>query len=84
MSHDKLACPGCTQEGGRGTVLMAVGPATVAGVVPWLLTRWRVRDPVPGGTPARVVGALLVGSGVVVLTQSFVRFVTEGVGTRLR
>jgi protein-S-isoprenylcysteine O-methyltransferase Ste14 len=64
-----------------GTVLMAAGPATVAGVVPWLLTRWRVRDPVPGGIPARVVGAFLVGSGVVVLTQSFVRFVTEGLGT---
>jgi protein-S-isoprenylcysteine O-methyltransferase Ste14 len=60
---------------------MAVGPSTLVGVVPWLLTRWEVRHPVPGGMPARVLGALLVGSGAVVLTHCFVRFVTEGVGT---
>ena len=64
-----------------GTAVMAVGPSTVVGVVPWLLTRWEVRDPVPGGMPARVLGALLVGSGAVVLTHCFGRFVTEGVGT---
>jgi protein-S-isoprenylcysteine O-methyltransferase Ste14 len=64
-----------------GTAVMAVGPFTVAGVVPWLLTRWEVRHPVPGGLSARVLGALLVGGGAVVLTRSFVRFVTEGVGT---
>ncbi|WP_051232249.1 methyltransferase family protein [Pseudonocardia asaccharolytica] len=60
---------------------MAVGPSVFAGVIPWLLTRWRVRRPVPGGTPARALGALLVGGGAVVLASSFVRFVTEGVGT---
>src|SRR5688572_28016446 len=61
-----------------GTVVMAAGVLTFAGVVPWLLTRWRVREPVLGGSPARVLGALLVGTGAVVLTRSFVRFVTEG------
>ena len=47
---------------------MVAGPSTVAGVVPWLLTRWEVRHPVPGGMTARVLGALLVGGGAAVLT----------------
>jgi hypothetical protein len=63
---------------------MAVGPSTLVGVVPCLLTRWEVRHPVPGGMPARVLGALLVGSGAVVLTHCFVRFVTEGGWARRR
>jgi len=45
-----------------GTAVMAVGPCTVVGVDPWLLTRWEIRHPVPGGMSARVLGALLVGS----------------------
>ncbi|MGH4022946.1 MAG: methyltransferase family protein [Pseudonocardiaceae bacterium] len=64
-----------------GTAFMAAGPAVVAGVVPWLLTRWKVRRPVPGGAPARAAGAVLVGSAAVALTHSFVRFVVEGLGT---
>jgi hypothetical protein len=64
-----------------GTILMTAGPSTFAGVVPWLLTRWRMRRPVPGGTPAQVLGALLIGGGTVVLGSSYIRFVTEGVGT---
>ncbi|WP_219413062.1 methyltransferase family protein [Pseudonocardia nigra] len=60
---------------------MAVGPSIFAGVIPWLLTRWQVRRPVPGGWPARLAGAVLVGSGTAVIGHSFVRFVTEGLGT---
>src|SRR5215218_11336433 len=47
-----------------GTAVMAVGPSTAVGVVPWLLTRWQVRHPVPvrsrrrsgTRTPGRVRG----------------------------
>lgn len=64
-----------------GTCAMTVGPGMVAGAIPWLLTRWKVRRPVPGGTPARTIGAVLIGAAGAVLTDSFVRFVVEGVGT---
>jgi protein-S-isoprenylcysteine O-methyltransferase Ste14 len=77
-SHDLAARK---RRAAVGTAVMAVGPSTVAGVVPWLLTRWEVRHPVPGGMPARMLGGLLVASGAVVLAHSFVRFVAEGVGT---
>jgi protein-S-isoprenylcysteine O-methyltransferase Ste14 len=60
---------------------LAAGPGTVAGVVPYLLTRWRARDPLPGGTPARVTGTVLVGIGGAAITSAFVRFVREGLGT---
>jgi protein-S-isoprenylcysteine O-methyltransferase Ste14 len=62
-------------------LFMAVGPGVVTGVVPWLLTRWRARRPVPGGAPARATGAVLVGAGAAALTHAFTRFAREGVGT---
>jgi protein-S-isoprenylcysteine O-methyltransferase Ste14 len=62
-------------------VFLVVGPGVVAGLVPWLLTGWTMREPLPHWLPARVVGALLVGAGVSVLAVSFARFVHEGLGT---
>ena len=55
----------------------------VAGLVPWWLTGWRVRQPAPpwAWAPLRVVGVALVSAGAVVLVHAFVRFVVEGVGT---
>jgi protein-S-isoprenylcysteine O-methyltransferase Ste14 len=58
-------------------------PGVVAGLVPWWLTGWRVRQPLPAWAlaPLRVAGLLLLAAGVVVLVHAFVRFVGEGVGT---
>jgi protein-S-isoprenylcysteine O-methyltransferase Ste14 len=64
-----------------GTAVFAVAPATAAGLVPWLLTRWQVKRPVPGGLPAQCVGVVLIGAGAAVITSSFVRFAVEGLGT---
>ena len=61
-------------------IFLILVPGTTAGLVPWLLTRWRVRDPPPH--PAiRLVGLVLVVVGSIVLIGAFVRFVTEGRGT---
>jgi protein-S-isoprenylcysteine O-methyltransferase Ste14 len=62
-------------------LFMAVGPGTVAGLVPFVLTRWRAQRPLPGGVPAGAAGAVLVGVGGTVITSAFVRFVREGLGT---
>jgi protein-S-isoprenylcysteine O-methyltransferase Ste14 len=58
-------------------------PGVVAGLVPWWLTGWRVRQPVPSWAWAslKLAGVALLGTGAVVLVQAFVRFVVEGVGT---
>ena len=64
-------------------VFFVLAPGVVAGLVPWWLTGWRVRQPLPAWVwwPARVVGGVLVAAGVAVLLHAFARFVTEGIGT---
>jgi protein-S-isoprenylcysteine O-methyltransferase Ste14 len=62
------------------SLFFAAAPGTVAGVVPWLLTRWRSADP-PWPVVVRAVGAVVLAASVVVLVQAFVRFVREGRGT---
>jgi protein-S-isoprenylcysteine O-methyltransferase Ste14 len=58
-----------------------LAPGVVAGFVPWWLTGWRVREPLPYWLPLRIVGATLLASGAVVLVHAFARFVVEGAGT---
>ncbi len=62
---------------------LVAGPGSVAGLVPWLLTRWKARDPVPGGTPVRAVGVVLIGAGAATLVSAFTRFARDGLGTPL-
>jgi protein-S-isoprenylcysteine O-methyltransferase Ste14 len=62
-------------------VFLLVVPGVVAGLLPWLLTGWEVREPLPGWVVLRVVGAVLVLVGTAVLLQAFARFVVEGIGT---
>lgn len=62
-------------------VFLVVGPGTFAGVVPYLLTRWQARTPLPGGVPAQAAGAALVCGGGAVIVASFAQFVREGLGT---
>ena len=62
-------------------VFFVLAPGVVMGLVPWLLTGWRVRDPLPAWAPLRVVGAVLLVAGAAVMVQAFVRFVVEGLGT---
>jgi protein-S-isoprenylcysteine O-methyltransferase Ste14 len=65
-----------------GTVVfLVVAPGVVAVLVPWLLTGWEVEEPLPYWRPLRVVGAVLVVAGFVVLLDAFARFVREGLGT---
>jgi protein-S-isoprenylcysteine O-methyltransferase Ste14 len=46
--------------------------------MPWLLPGWAVHAWWP---PLRVLGALMIGAGLVVLLDAFVRFAFEGIGT---
>jgi len=58
-----------------------LAPGVVAGIVPWWLTGWRVREPLPYWAPLRVLGAALLAGGTLVLIRAFVQFVSEGAGT---
>lgn len=61
------------------TLFFALAPGIVAGLLPWMITRWQVADPPPW--PLRAFGAALLVAAVLVLVSAFARFVTEGLGT---
>jgi protein-S-isoprenylcysteine O-methyltransferase Ste14 len=62
-------------------VFFVAAPGVVAGLVPWMLTGWRVREHAPYPAFVRVFGAVLLAAGLVALIQAFWRFVVEGLGT---
>jgi protein-S-isoprenylcysteine O-methyltransferase Ste14 len=62
-------------------VFLLVAPGTIAGLVPWWMSRWRVHPPFLGVTFFRVVGGLLISIGLVILLEAFLRFALKGVGT---
>ena len=60
-----------------GSVLFfLLAPGTVVGLVPWLISGWRLAEPWPGGL--RVLGAVLVLAGLVPLVHAFVQFARAG------
>jgi protein-S-isoprenylcysteine O-methyltransferase Ste14 len=59
-------------------IFLALAPGVVAGLVPYLLTRWDSSDPAELFV---VLGAALLAAGGLVLLHAFVGFVIEGVGT---
>jgi protein-S-isoprenylcysteine O-methyltransferase Ste14 len=68
------------------TTFFALAPGTVAGLLPWWITRWEMGDllgAVPSWVTAslRLIGGSLIVAGVVVLVRAFARFVVEGLGT---
>jgi protein-S-isoprenylcysteine O-methyltransferase Ste14 len=62
-------------------VFFVVAPGVVAGLIPWLLTGWEARAPLPFWLPLRIVGAILLAAGSAALLHAFWRFVVEGLGT---
>jgi protein-S-isoprenylcysteine O-methyltransferase Ste14 len=65
---------------GSGLFLVIV-PGSVAVLVPWWISRWRLQTPLWGFGPIRVAGVLLIAAGLPVLLDSFARFALQGLGT---
>lgn len=62
-------------------VFLLIAPGTVAGLVPWVISRWRLQAPVMDLPLLRAAGALLIVAGIPVLLDSFARFALQGLGT---
>jgi protein-S-isoprenylcysteine O-methyltransferase Ste14 len=58
-----------------------LAPGVAAGVVPWLLTGWRVGPPLFGVDAFRVLGVVLIAAAGLGLLDCFSRFALEGRGT---
>ncbi|MQA94902.1 MAG: isoprenylcysteine carboxyl methyltransferase [Streptosporangiales bacterium] len=58
-----------------GTALFfVVGPGTVLGLVPWWITGWEFREPLPNWWAAQTVGVLLIIAGLAPLVGAFIEF----------
>jgi protein-S-isoprenylcysteine O-methyltransferase Ste14 len=55
-----------------------VAPGTVVGLIPWLITRWELHQPLPYWIVAQVVGVGLICVGLVPPVSAFVEFVKAG------
>lgn len=67
-----------TRAAAGSAAFFAAAPGVVAGLVPFLLTRWRAGD---APLALRVGGGAMVAASLPLLVSSFARFVAEGRGT---
>jgi protein-S-isoprenylcysteine O-methyltransferase Ste14 len=63
---------------GSAAFVLFGGPTIVAGLVPWLLTRWAADDP---PIAMRVTGAVLIAIGGGLVLETTARFALQGRGT---
>jgi protein-S-isoprenylcysteine O-methyltransferase Ste14 len=62
-------------------IFFFAAPATVAGLVPWWITHWK-NAAAFGNVPAvRILGVILILTGIPILLNSFARFAIQGLGT---
>ena len=61
-------------------LFFVVAPGTVAGLVPWWISR-RGLETVTLEWPLQALGVLLIAAGALVLMYCFVRFAIQGLGT---
>jgi protein-S-isoprenylcysteine O-methyltransferase Ste14 len=62
-------------------VFLLIAPGTVVGVVPWIISGWRLQPALFDIEALRGVGLVLVGLGIIPLLESFARFAWKGLGT---
>jgi hypothetical protein len=62
-------------------VFFVIAPGTVAGWIPYVLSKWRFQSPLLGVSGGRMLGGVLAAVGVSVLVECFWRFASEGRGT---
>jgi protein-S-isoprenylcysteine O-methyltransferase Ste14 len=65
-----------------GTIIFFfIAPFTLAGLVPWWITRWHVMSPEFAWPAVQAGGTALAGLGALMLIDSFARFALKGLGT---
>jgi protein-S-isoprenylcysteine O-methyltransferase Ste14 len=62
-------------------VFFWIAPVTVAGWIPWIITRWIIEPPLLGAGAGRWLGGLLIVAGAAMVVECFARFALEGRGT---
>src|SRR5580704_5225686 len=60
---------------------LILAPGTVAGLIPWWISHWRLCPPFLGFAPFRVIGVVLIAVGIAIVLEAFGRFALQGIGT---
>ncbi|MET0735522.1 MAG: isoprenylcysteine carboxylmethyltransferase family protein [Microbacterium sp.] len=55
-------------------VFLVLAPGIVAGLIPWLITKWQVPWPGRWLWPIAIVAGIAIAAGIVVLLDAFIRF----------
>ena len=58
-----------------------IAPGTVAGWIPYWISRWRFEPPFFRLTALRYLGAIFVAAGLLTLLETFSRFALQGLGS---
>ncbi|MBV9846633.1 MAG: hypothetical protein JOZ47_16425, partial [Kutzneria sp.] len=59
-------------------VFFVVAPGAMVGLIPWWITGWEFREPLPHWAVARVVGVILISAGLVPVIHAFAQFARAG------
>ena len=62
-------------------IFLVIAPGTLAGYVPWTISRWRFQPALLGFSGFRVLGGIMIAAGLPILLDSFARFAVHGLGT---
>jgi protein-S-isoprenylcysteine O-methyltransferase Ste14 len=62
-------------------IFLVIAPGTLAGYLPWAISRWQFLPPFLGAAATRWLGAALILAGLPLLLESFARFAVQGRGT---
>jgi protein-S-isoprenylcysteine O-methyltransferase Ste14 len=62
-------------------IFAVVAPGTVAGIVPWWISRWKLQLPFLHFYGFRIIGIILILASLPALLDSFARFALQGIGT---
>lgn len=65
-----------------GSVLFLIlAPGTVAGLIPWWISKWKVQPVSPAFLIIQLPGILILAISILVLIEAFARFALQGIGT---
>jgi protein-S-isoprenylcysteine O-methyltransferase Ste14 len=62
-------------------LFLVLAPGTVAGLLPWWISGWRVGTDFSSFLVLRGIGVLLILAGIAELLEAFARFAIQGMGT---
>jgi hypothetical protein len=62
-------------------VFLVLAPGTVAGLIPWWISKWKIQPVFPLFLIVQPLGVLILAVSILILLEAFARFAFQGIGT---